>query len=459
VTNETDTLSVWAPYEPDDAAPWNLRRVVHLHRRVVFGACWSEVQRDLAEGPEAAVSRVLDGKARAEGVPDDFEQLAEVIAAAAVDSGNVERLQAWWLYRCLFSPHPLEERLTLMWHNHFATSNLKVNNLRLMKQQNDTLRKHALSPFGEMLRDIVHDPALLVWLDATSNRAGKANENLARELMELFTLGIGNYSEDDVKEAARALTGWTVRQSEFRNLESLHDGGEKTILGRTGNFDGDDLVEILLEEPAVARRLAWRLANEFLGPGVVDDSALEELAEGLRTHDLDIRWGARMILRSQLFFSDANINSRVSDPVTFLIVPLRAIECWRNPPATLILAEWIERMGQDLFLPPNVGGWAGGKSWLSTRTVVARANYASALVEGRLANPIQPPDLQEVFERPARFGDRREQIRALHQILFGEFAEEAMRDIDGAARESPDINSALRLAMTFLLTRTQAHLH
>lgn len=166
-----------------------------------------------------------------------------------------------------------------------------------------------------------------------------------------------------------------------------------------------------------------------------------------------------MILRSQLFFSDTNINSRVCDPVTFLIAPLRAIECWRNPPATLILAEWIERMGQDLFFPPNVGGWAGGKSWLSTRTVVARANYASALVEGRPASLIQPPDLQEVFERHVGAADRQKQIRALNQVLFGESTEEAILNSDGAVEKSSDINSALRQAMNLLLTRTKAQLH
>lgn len=457
--NEADTASVWRPYKPSDDAPWNLRRVVHLHRRVVFGACWSEIQRDLADGPEATVSRVMNGTVRAEEAAEGFELLAGVIGAAAVDSGSAERLKAWWLYRCLFSPHPLEERLTLMWHNHFATSNLKVNDLRLMKQQNDTLRKHALSPFCVMLRDIVHDPALLEWLDASSNRAGQPNENFARELMELFTLGIGNYSEDDVKEAARALTGWTVRQNEFRNLESLHDSGEKTILSRAGNFDGDDLVDILIDEPAVARRLAWRLTNEFFGTWVVDDSALDELAEGLRTHNLDIHWGVETILRSQLFFSDTNINSRVCDPVTFLIAPLRAIECWRNPPGTLMLAEWIERMGQDLFSPPNVGGWSGGKSWLSTRTVVARANYASALVEGRLASPIQPPDLQKVFEPHVGSADCQKQFQALNQTLFGESTEETVFNIDGAVEESSDINSALRQATILLLTQTKAQLH
>lgn len=457
--NKANTDSVWTPYKPGEGAPWNLRRVVHLHRRVVFGACWNEIQRDLGEEPEAVVSRVLDGTVRTEGVPEGFEQLAEVIGTSAVDSGNVERLKAWWLYRCLFSPHPLQERLTLMWHNHFATSNLKVNDLRLMKQQNDTLRKHALSPFGAMLSDMVHDPALLEWLDASSNRAGQPNENLARELMELFALGIGNYSENDVKEAARALTGWTVRQNEFCNLKSLHDEGEKTILRHTGNFDGDDLIDILIDEPAVARRLAWRLTSEFFGRGVVDDAALAELAEGLRTHNLDIHWGVKTILRSQLFFSDKNINSRVCDPVTFLIAPLRAIECWRNPPGTLILAEWIERMGQDLFSPPNVGGWAGGKSWLSTRAVVARTNYASALTEGRLANPIQPPDLHEIFKPHIGDAELQEQIRTLHQILFGESIEKETLNLDGGVEETSGINSALRQAMTQLLTQTKAHVH
>ncbi len=454
-----DVMSAWDFYTPSADVPWDIRRVVHLHRRVVFGGCWSEINRDLADGPEAAVSRVLEGTVRDAGVPEGFEQLAGVIGDAAVDSGSAERLKAWWLYRCLFSPHPLEERLTLMWHNHFATSNLKVNDLRLMKQQNNTLRKHAMSPFGVMLRDIVHDPALLEWLDAPSNRAGQPNENLARELMELFTLGIGNYSELDVKEAARTLTGWTVRQDEFHNLESLHDDGEKTILSHTGKFDGDDLVELLLEEPAVARRLAWRLTDEFFGEGVVDDVALDELADGLREHNLDIRWGVERILRSQLFFSEANINSRVCDPVTFLVAPLRAIECWRNPPSTLVLAEWIERLGQDLFSPPNVGGWAAGKSWLSTRTVVARANYASALAEGRLTNPTQPPDLTEVLQPHAGSGDPREQIRALSEVLLGESTEEAILSIEATIVGSADINSALCKAMALLLSRTEAQLH
>src|SRR5205814_1219481 len=158
--------------------------------------------------------------------------------------------------------------------------------------------------------------------------------------MELFTLGIGHYAEDDVKEAARALTGWTVRQGEFRDQATAHDDGEKQILGRTGTWTGDDLTKILLDQPATARRLAWRATNEFFGEGVVDEPALDELATALVKHNLDIRWLVETILRSELFFAPANIHSRVCDPVSFVMGPLRALECWRNSPSTLVLAEW-----------------------------------------------------------------------------------------------------------------------
>ena len=167
-----------APYKPTDAAPWNLERVVHLHRRAAFAATWGEIERDLREGPEAAVTRLLEGKARSEGVPAEFEHLAAIIGQAAVDSGSAERLKAWWLYRCLFTPHPLQERLVLMWHNHFATSNLKVDDLRMMKRQNETFRRHALARFGDLLADMVRDPALLKFLDAPANRKEQPNENL-----------------------------------------------------------------------------------------------------------------------------------------------------------------------------------------------------------------------------------------------------------------------------------------
>ena len=190
----TDT---WARFEPNDEVPWNRQRVVHLHRRAGFAATWPEIERDLADGPQQAVERVLAGTSRqtpAGAPPADFESMARTIGDAAVASGNPNRLKAWWLYRMLFSPDPLGERLTLMWHNHFATSNRKVQDLALMREQNDLLRKHARSTFGELLHAVVKHPAMLVWLDADANRKGHPNENLARELLELFTLGVGNYT-------------------------------------------------------------------------------------------------------------------------------------------------------------------------------------------------------------------------------------------------------------------------
>src|SRR5437868_1948442 len=207
----------WARYEPGREAPWDLRRVVHLHRRAGFAATWGELQRDLTEGPEASITRLLDGKARPPGAPEpeEFERIATVLGEAAIASSDAGRLKAWWLYRLLFTPDPLGERLTLMWHNHFATSIQKIGDPAAMRRQNETLRRLARQPFGELLDAMVRDPALLVWLDAPANRKGHPNENLARELMELFTLGIGRYTESDVKETARALTGWTVGDGEF----------------------------------------------------------------------------------------------------------------------------------------------------------------------------------------------------------------------------------------------------
>ena len=153
-------MSHWNRYQPTSTAPWDWKRVIHLHRRVVFGACWNEVQRDLNDDPQAAVTRVLNGTCRSEGVPADFDQLSNTIGNSAVDSANSDRLMAWWLYRCLFSSRPLEERLTLMWHNHFATSNLKVKDLKLMKQQNETVRQYSMAPFPELLECQEKPPAV-----------------------------------------------------------------------------------------------------------------------------------------------------------------------------------------------------------------------------------------------------------------------------------------------------------
>jgi hypothetical protein len=257
IDQRTSAPDPWASYVPSKEAPWDLRRVVHLHRGAGFAATWQELQRDLKNGPGPAIERILAGKTRSRGVPDDFGEHAARLARLAVGTGDVGRLKAWWIYRMLCGPDPLTERLALLWHNHFATSAKKVG--VAVYRQNEIFREFGRGPFGELLRRAVKDPALLIWLDAPTNRKGSPNENLARELMELFTLGIGHYSERDVKEAPRTLTGWSVAENAFQDNSEQHDNGEKTVLGRTGRWTGDELVRILLDHPATADRLAARL--------------------------------------------------------------------------------------------------------------------------------------------------------------------------------------------------------
>jgi uncharacterized protein (DUF1800 family) len=227
----------WEAYSPDRERPWELSRVVHLHRRAAFAATWDELQRDLKDGPEKAVSGLLAGSANLHAAKD-HDSTAQLLADEAVSQAEIGRLKAGWFYRLLLGPDPLLEKLTLLWHDHFATANGKVDDAGLMRHQNDILRKHAKGKFADLLNASVREPALLLYLDAQANRKGHANENLARELMELFTLGIGNYTEADVKEAARALTGWSVDDGEFVEVADWHDDGEKTILRHRGKFNG-----------------------------------------------------------------------------------------------------------------------------------------------------------------------------------------------------------------------------
>jgi uncharacterized protein (DUF1800 family) len=407
--------NVWAAYEPDATLPWNLRRAAHLRRRAGFAATWEELQCDLKDGPKLAVDRLLAGKSRRVGVPDNFDEVASRLSETSDEPG---RLKAWWVYRMLFGPDPLRERMVVLWHNHFATSIEKVDR-RLMRRQNEVLREYARAPFGTLLRAVLRDPAVLVWLDAPSNRKGHPNENLARELMELFTLGIGNYSEKDVKEAARCLTGWSAIDEKFREDDSRHDDGEKTVLGRAGKWKGDDLVKMLLEHPATAQRLAFRICEAFLGENVAGKAELKALADGLRARDLDIGWAVETVLRSRLFFDDKNLGNRVVGPAEFVIASTRMLELFDSPPSTLLLADWSARMGQDLFQPPNVGGWAGGRDWLSSQAMIGRGNVAAGLVGGKLNRTGTQADPLALATRHGRGKDTDDLIAFLVDLHHG----------------------------------------
>jgi uncharacterized protein (DUF1800 family) len=260
---------------------------------------------------------------------------------------------------------------------------------------------------------------LLIWLDAPANRKGHPNENLARELLELFSLGIGHYTENDVKETARALTGWTVSDGEFREAPLRHDEGAKTILGQSGRWRGSDVVRIIREHPATAGRLAWRLTDLLMGEKTVEPRALSELADGLRAHHLDIGWAVATVLRSRAFFAESNLRNRVQGPVEFLVGIVRSLEMLDPPPSTLVLADWSARLGQDLFQPPNVGGWPGGRSWLSARSLIGRTNFARALVEGRDVGRIAALDPIALARRYGRGPDRAATVSFCAELLLG----------------------------------------
>jgi len=439
-------MNPWSPYQPTSDAPWNLVRVVHLHRRAGFAAPWQVLERDLAEGPVAAVDRILNASRDRN---ESFESLADSIAASAVASGDPARLKAWWVYRMLMTNDPLTERLTLMWHNHFATSNLKVENLALMHQQNMLMRQGQRAQFQALLTSVLKHPAMLIWLDADANRKGHPNENLARELLELFTLGIGNYSESDVRHAARALTGWSVKREMYAFSSIRHDDSSKTVLGKTESMNGDQLIEHLCNQPATARRLAWRLCQTFMGESVASEKDLAQLAAQLRASQLDIGDAVECILKSNLFFSDKNIGTRVSSPVEYGIGALRAADLQSPPPSSLLLSEWFARMGQDLFYPPNVGGWNEGRSWLSSRAIVARANFAHALTQGELWNPKRVLDWSRALPTNAApqtssnlAGQR---LQTIGELLWGRIDEEEIRSLAEAIRPAPeqDISSSV----------------
>jgi uncharacterized protein (DUF1800 family) len=464
----------WKPYAPTPAAPWDVRRVVHLHRRGGFAATWPEVRRDLQDGPAASVERLLAGRSREGSVPADYAGRAARLEELAVASGRPPDLRAAWVYRMLHGPDPLGERLALLWHNHFAVSDEKVADFRAMVRQNALFREYGRAPFAELLGRLARDPALLVYLDAQANRKEHPNENLARELMELFTLGVGHYTEADVREAARALTGWEPGKPAENDVRALtgqpleqwvryssrrHDDGDKTVLGRRGRWSGDDVVKILLDQPATADRLAWRISTEFLGEGVATREELAALAEGLRATGLDVGEAVARVLRSERFFADGTAGRRVPGPVEWAVAAARRFLPLDPAPSPLRLAEWAARMGQSLYYPPNVGGWPGGRAWLSPLALLGRANLAADLVAGRLAQPAAPLDLLGLARRHGR-GDSREDLAGfLTDLILGAAPDDGWTGrVVAAAGEDRELAEFARRAAAAILASPEAQL-
>jgi uncharacterized protein (DUF1800 family) len=380
-----DPDKAWAPLTPRAEQSWGLEQAAHLYRRAAFGATWSELEQARERGCEATVELLLTGGSR----QGPFYEEANSTAAALSGSNSRQDLPAWWLHLMLHTPHPLLEKMTLFWHGHFATSAAKVNDARLMVRQNALLRKYALGSFRPLLAEMARDPAMLHWLDSTTNRKLHPNENFAREVMELFSLGLGHYTEDDIKQAARAFTGWEVRYATFRFNRHQHDDGTKLVLGRRGRFDGEDVIGILLDQPAASRFLVGKIFHYLVSDEDPPERLIEPLVAGYRNHDYDTSWLVGTILRSNFFYSQHAMHRKIKPPVDFAIGLVRALEGTTNAYA---LADDLTDLGQAVFYPPNVKGWDGGVNWINASTLLGRANLAWALVggtDGRYADRVQ----------------------------------------------------------------------
>ena len=409
---------VTASLEPIPDRSFGFAEAQHLLLRAGFGGSARQIQALATLGPEAAVDGLVDFEAAddphdpPEIDPDIMkpltpEQRREVYRARqrgdeavlaryrqmrnkaqASDRRQLRDLQPWWVRRMIRPTRPLQEKLVLLWHGHFATHYRGCEDAYLLYRQNQLFRTHAAGNFGALVQGIVRDPAMLVFLNNDRNRKGQPNENLARELMELFTLGEGQYRETDIHEAARALTGYTRHDNDFVFRQAWHDTGTKHIFGVRGGFDGDDLAKLCLARPGCADFVAYKLYRCFVTdvaePTALDDVQLRvvrAMARQLRAEKYELRPVLRTLFRSRHFYDPANRAAKIKGPLELLVGLVRTLETPTRD--ARVLAGALRRMGQEPFNPPNVAGWPGGRSWINTATLFVRQNLATYLVTGR----------------------------------------------------------------------------
>lgn len=376
-------------------------KCAHLLRRFGLGASEAEVDYYLRDGLNGAIDRLL------EAGDDDGVSLTPADLVNDKGQTRLPTVVSWWTLRMLGTRRPLREKMTLFWHDHFATSASKVTQGPLMLQQNETLRANALGPFKTMLHEVSKDPAMLFWLDNQENVRGKPNENFAREVMELFTLGVDQgYTERDVQEAARAFTGWGFRRkpvtaegargtAEFLFRPRQHDSGEKSVLGTRGDLSGEDVLDLLCERPRTAEYLVEKIWAWFVYPNP-DAKTLAPFVRRFRDSKLDVGALLKDIMRSSEFYSEKADRTIVKNPVDFCVVTLRQLgygemisQRVRNLEGTEgdrlrrlalqpsnVAANTMKSMGMWLLYPPDVAGWEGGTGWISSATMVERIGWA-----------------------------------------------------------------------------------
>ncbi len=378
-------------------------KVAHLLRRFGLGASEAELDYYASGGLAGAIDKLLD----VDGAPENFELPITAFRRQDQPLVPMQAVVAHWVMRLLTTRRPLLEKMTLFWHDHFATSAAKVAVPPLMYHQNEILRTGSLGKFEDLLTNVSKDPAMIFWLDNQENQVGKPNENFAREVMELFTLGIGHYSEKDIQEAARAFTGWAFlrrrpqqEQDDFKGADFLyrprmHDNGEKTIFGKTGNWTGEDVLHMLCENPQTAKTIAEKLWTWF---GYEDPEAklIERLAKGFVATGLDIKALVRSIMEAPEFYSERAVRKVCKNPVDVVIVTMRQLGYGELlagvlkqpveegvPPASRMFAgaasQAMQAMGMQLMFPPDVSGWEGGTAWITSATMVERIGWADRL--------------------------------------------------------------------------------
>jgi len=373
-----------------------LEEARHLLSRAGFGASPGEINHFLPETYEQAVDEILNTATQAPQTPPPSwatqwnmpsqkpkeMRPEEKMAFEKILQNQRLELKAWWYQEMVATPSPVTEHMTLFWHNHFTSSLEKVHWPVLMYRQNLLLRQYALGNFQKMLIAISRDPAMILYLDTQSNHKAQPNENFARELMELFTLGEGRYTEKDVQEAARAFTGWQVdmKTGNFVERPPQHDDGDKVFLGQKGNFEGDNILYILLTQPRVSEFITEKLWREFISE-TPDPQEVKRLATRFRNNNFEIRPLLRDLFLSPAFRDPKNRGVLTKSPVDLMVGTIRTF----NMPIedTMPLVVTGKAMGMDLLDPPNVKGWAGGESWISTYTLLTRRQFLARLLRGK----------------------------------------------------------------------------
>jgi len=403
----------------------------HFLTRTGFGASPAEIEAYANLTRAQAVERLLAGT-HTQAVtappawaaePFHFQPLAGLTREERMQLQRERRrkgleLRTWWLEEMRVTPSPFTERMTLFWHNHFVVSDAKVRFPQLVQRRNALIREHALGNFATLLHEASRDPAMVIYLDNASNRKGQPNENFAREVMELFTLGEGHYTEQDVKEAARAFTGWSfdAPRGEFVLRTMQHDDGAKTLLGQTGDFSGDDVLRILLAHPRTAEHIVEKLWREFVSPAP-DRAQVERVARRFRDSGYDTPTALRALLESDAFYAPENRASLVKSPVDLVIGTLRQFHF--STGEMLPFAFTTNQLGQNLFAPPNVKGWPGGEAWINSHTLLARKGLLERLFRDADSPAMGAMAPQAGTQAPAAMDSERERVaRARAAVRF-----------------------------------------